>query len=317
MTDALHRARLEAAEWFVLLEDEPDDAALRDRFDAWLEADSVHSQAWARISDTAAIVARSPAALRDRWDAPAAPTPFTRRLAGRGPALALAAMAAAVLVMLAPWFALHVRADHVSGSGSIRDIVLADGSKVRLGPDSAVGVSYDGSRRTIRLLAGQAWFDVAPDPVRPFSVAARGVTATALGTAFGVRLSDAEIGIEVDHGRVRVGGALPADIGDLTAGRWVSVEEGRTAAGDMPVSMMGAWRQREIHAVDQPISEVIDELRPWYAGRIVIVDAALADERVSGIYSTRDPAEALRVLVHPHGGTVTSLTPWLLIVSRS
>ncbi len=193
-----------------------------------------------------------------------------------------------------------------------------DGSTVRLGPDSAVAVDYDGDGRTVRLLAGQALFDVTPDPARPFRVAAGEVTATVLGTSVDVRMIGGATSVAVRHGHVRVedGGAAPARGHDLRAGDWMRVDaRHEVEAGMMAPELVGSWGNGEVLAENRSIASVIDEVRPWFGGRIVVTDPALAARPVTGIYSLGDPAQALSMIVKPYGGRVRHVTPWLLVVS--
>jgi transmembrane sensor len=143
------------------------------------------------------------------------------------------------------------------------------------------------------------------------------VTATALGTGFDVRRIGNTIRVDVGHGRVRVARderdtAAPV----LTAGQWISFTPGhRPETGSEQVALLGAWPSGELVARECTIAEVIDKLRPWYGGRILLLDHAIGQRRVSGFYNAHDPIDALRTIVHPHGGTVTRVTPWLLIIS--
>jgi len=319
------RARTEAAEWLVLLEDAPQDQEVWDRFELWLDADPANVQAWARMSDTGEAIVQALAEARAA--APRAAPRLRRSAGGRGrngtwarrAIQACAAAAAACAAVLAgPSILLHLRADHITPAGRMSAVTLADGSKVLLGPDSALSVSYSAQRREVRLLDGQAMFDVRRDPTRPFIVGAGDVTATVLGTSFDVRMIGGETTVEVVRGRVRVadGGALPATSRELTAGQRVRIDAAHKAtAGHVQPNLLGAWRRSEIYAQDRPIAELIDEVRPWYGGHIVLLDQGLAGKRVSGIFDVRDPADALRTIVHPYGGRVTRITPWLLVVS--
>lgn len=63
---------------------------------------------------------------------------------------------------------------------------LADASTVHLNSGSQLRCVVDGSRREL-WLEGEAYFEVAPDPSRPFIVHASGVNIHALGTAFNVK----------------------------------------------------------------------------------------------------------------------------------
>ncbi len=302
----------EAADWFLLLHEEPDDAALRARFAAWRGADARHAEAWRRISQAGDALAAAPSTL---WDEALPPRRRHRRPVFRP--LAAAAMAACIALLLVPSLGLHLRADHVTGTGVTGTVRLDDGSTVELGPDSAVAVDYGGGSRRVRLLAGQAWFEVAPDAARPFTVEAGSVTATVLGTAFDVKRLAGSTDVSVEHGRVRVsdkGG--PASLSrELTAGEWVRIgEDHGLEAGVNRPDMIGQWRRGHLLVQNRTIADVIEEIRPWRAGWIVLADSDFGRRRVTGFYDLRDPDVTLASLVHPGGGRVVRVTPWLTIV---
>jgi transmembrane sensor len=68
-------------------------------------------------------------------------------------------------------------------------------------------------------------------------------------------------------------------------------------------------------AIDRPVADVVEELRAYYRGRIVLMDTALAAKRVTGVYDLRNPAAGLRALAAAHGAKVTELTDWILVLS--
>src|SRR3546814_3958255 len=76
--------------------------------------------------------------------------------------------------------------------GGRRTVPLADGPAITPNPGSAVRVRYVAGCRLVRLLRGQALFEVAKDPHRPFVVQAGAKQITALGTIFEVRLLDSD-----------------------------------------------------------------------------------------------------------------------------
>lgn len=90
----------------------------------------------------------------------------------------------------APVVAASSPESYVTAVGERSTITLGDGSQVSLNTDSRLRVSFTADRRQVTLLAGQALFEVAPDSVRPFEVAAAGHRVVALGTAFDVRVGD-------------------------------------------------------------------------------------------------------------------------------
>ena len=79
---------------------------------------------------------------------------------------------------------------------------LADGSVVQINTDSQVQVDFSDTLRKIRLMRGEAHFDVTRDPDRPFEVYAGKGMVKAVGTAFSVRLSQDYIKVTVSEGRV-------------------------------------------------------------------------------------------------------------------
>lgn len=73
-----------------------------------------------------------------------------------------------------------------TADGERKTFRLADASTVHLNGGSQLRCVLDGSRREL-WLEGEAYFEVAPDPARPFIVHASGVNIHALGTAFNVK----------------------------------------------------------------------------------------------------------------------------------
>lgn len=86
-----------------------------------------------------------------------------------------------------------------------RLISLSDGSQIRLNSNSAVQVpeSFTSSKRHV-ILQGEAWFKIASDHEKPFSVQADDATIHVLGTEFNIKIDrDAgNIQIAVSEGTV-------------------------------------------------------------------------------------------------------------------
>ncbi|MFT3966294.1 MAG: FecR domain-containing protein [Sphingobium sp.] len=321
---------IEAAEWYSrVMED--DDPVVAEGLHEWLDADPLHAECWADIVQTGAGLARLQPTTSGQWAAPPPASPkiplsAPRRHAAHMPSwrnlvtrkrLAAAAAAACAMALAAPQALLWMQADRMTGTGEVRAIRLADGSRVDLGPASAIAIDYSDRQRQIRLIKGEAWFEVARDPARPFRVEADRLTATVLGTGFEVQtLGDADR-VRVGHGRVRVedrGGAGPAR--ELTAGQWIEVDaRHHHTAGMASAASFGQWREGGLFAQGERIGGVIDQIRPWYRGRIVVLSGKLAARPVTGFVKADDPVRAITNLVTPYGGSVTRVTPWLLIVS--
>lgn len=302
------RALQEAIDWVILLA-EDDDGLAQDDFDAWLTASEAHALAWAHAVRTSSLIAQTQNVTV------LAPRP-ARRAAPRRFALAGLATAAAVLsaVVLGPGVVERMRADYVTGAGQERSVTLADGSVARLAPGTILDVAYRGDQRRVRLAAGEAFFEVRPDPSRPFRVETGRATVTVLGTGFDVRRGRRGDEVGVRHGRVRVEAADGASA-VLTAGDWIRRDGSEVLRGTVSPAVIGAWSAGQVVAVDRPLGDVVEDLERSFHGKILITDRALAGRSVTGVYDARAPLEALRTLVRPHDGAVRQVSPWLIVVS--
>ncbi|PZQ50683.1 MAG: iron dicitrate transport regulator FecR [Rhodovulum sulfidophilum] len=265
-----------AAGWLVRLGSPALDDADRRAFRAWLEADPAHGAAfeaardvWAGLGVPAAALARSDRRRR-RW---------------RAGALALAGCAVAAVLILPRG------ADHATPDGLRRTVLLADGSRMMLDGDSAADVRVDSASRRVALLRGRAFFDVAPDPSRPFVVTAGGLEATVLGTGFAVDRGGAEVTVVVDHGRVSVRAADGASA-VLTGGERVTAGAtlGPPEAARPEVAL--AWRRGLMVFENRTLGEVVPELERA-GGPIVIPQASVRALRLSGVFREDDPGAVL------------------------
>lgn len=306
----------------VALADDPEDAGLRARIDIWRSADPAHESAW---RDTAYVhglmTASTPAAPGTRpVDAKTRHRDMGHRLRQRIAAGVATAVAASLLLVFAPVLVLRLQADEVTAPAEVRSVTLDDGTIVLLGADSAIAVRSKAGGRSVRLLKGEAFFDVVRDPQRPFTVGARDVDVTVLGTSFNVRLAGDGAEVEVATGIVQVakGGDAPAAPVRLDPGDWVRLGgTGKVERGIVRSDEVASWRHGQIVARDRPMADVVDELRRHYSGAIIFADSALGERRVTGVYNLADPKAALSAMVGAHGGSVRQVSPWLLIAQGS
>ncbi len=88
--------------------------------------------------------------------------------------------------------------------GSSLETALDDGSVVHLNTDTIVNVDFSDQVRSVRLLRGEALFDVRKDPERPFLVVVGDRIVRAIGTAFVVRIDDRQLAVTVTEGEIRL-----------------------------------------------------------------------------------------------------------------
>ena len=96
--------------------------------------------------------------------------------------------------------------------GEQNEISLSDGSKISLNTHSKIIVNYSDNYRKIKLVYGEAQFDVAPDKARPFTVNTGNKSFTALGTVFNIQKNN-ELDLElfVSEGKVLVSNELSSN----------------------------------------------------------------------------------------------------------
>jgi len=140
---------------------------------------------------------------RRRYATPLEPTPSRHRRVWRWAAAAAAVLLAAGLGSLKMFHTPE--SITTTGPENIRTIILADGSIVRLGPDSELRVRGN-DMRTVRL-NGVAFFGVVTDSSRPFVVEAPAGRAEVLGTRFEIRSSEDSLRLVVVEGRVGLSAA--------------------------------------------------------------------------------------------------------------
>ena len=212
---------------------------------------------------------------------------------------------------------------YATAIGQRRDVILSDGSKVTLNTGSLIEVRYSPGRRDVKLYSGQALFQVAKNPDRPFVVWAHDRQVTALGTAFDVRIrGDGRIQVLLVEGHVRVDPVRPKGIEriipalartDLTAGEQLLTQ----ASGDADVVTADveretAWNRGVLIFRDDSVGDAVREVNRYSLVPIVVDDPGVASLKVSGVFPTanRDDFIAALEALYPlrtkaeQGGTV-------------
>lgn len=324
-------------------DDHPEWTALPRYFAGELsEAESVHIQQWieadpARVAAVAELrrvwdVTGQP---RHRWDAAAglqrikearaesavvpirvprpAPqvSPFQRRPWWKSGGVA----AAIVLAAVGGWWFIAERTPQasyvappmtelVTRRGQRADLLLPDGSRVTLGVGSRLRypTRYAGASRDL-YLDGEAYFQVAHDPAKPFRVhTARGI-AEDLGTAFGVRAYGAdELEVVVAEGAVVLRnlpeGTAARDSAVLRQADYGVVDRaGRVSrTSNVDVDAYLAWRQGKLVFHDTPVREVLRRLSRWYDIDLEIADSTVAERPFTASFDNEPAERVLDVL---------------------
>lgn len=271
----------------------------RRSFEQWLKEDLAHRQAWDNAQALWQDVARLSEAELDR--AVLATAPQARPAAGRRRFLAYPSLAAAASVLLATLVWLidlsYYFADYRTGTGGGEIVTLADGSVIQLNTDTAVSVDYDASGRRLVLHGGEAWFQVAPDPQRPFVVETEYGTVRALGTAFDVRNNGSDVTVTVYEHAVRVQLADGEVVESLDQGESLRFNDTLEAhERQVDLTQASAWHQQRMIFQDRKLQDVIRELNRYRNGQIIIADRQLESLPLTGVFDTGNPEESLQMI---------------------
>jgi transmembrane sensor len=315
----------EAAYWFIAMRDETVGAENRAAFAEWLHASPQHVRAYletAALWGEAAHLPPEPALaivgtddlgnvvpFRPRTTPVVDTDPLTERMASLRLRLAMVVGLCALLVAGGLFFA---RGEVLStGVGEQRLVTLEDGSIVRLNARSKVVVRMSAKRRDLELIEGQALFDVAKDPRRPFVVHTDGMAVSALGTSFDVNRRRNGTVLTVLDGRVRLdarpdkGAAARAASGGIAVAAGEQATVDKSGAVDMGVaanvSAATSWIHNLLVFEDAPLETVVEELNRYSRRQIVLDDAALASLRINAVLQPSNPDALLRYLQRDQG----------------
>ncbi len=304
----------EAIEWIVRLGSGAATDADRAAFEAWRSRSPAHAEAAEEAAAILDDIGRTGTAAEYREIGAAIRGPAPRRVSRR--ALLAGGTAAAAAIGLAATGAFGppsgLLADHATGVGGRKRIALEDGSTVWLNTASALSVDYSAGERRLTLHAGEALFEAARNPARPFVVASGGGEARAIGTVYSVRRRGALSEVVVTEGAVEVRSG--SETARLTAGRQIAYGDGILGAA-RPVNSEAAtaWARGKLIFNRRPLAEVAAELERYQAGRIVVMGEDLKRLEVTGVFDLGDTRALLHTISHTIGVPVRRL-PLLTVI---
>ncbi|WP_323120637.1 FecR domain-containing protein [Burkholderia alba] len=275
-----------------------DDAA---RCAAWRAEHPDHERAWRRLGGIEAKLQSVPAAAaqhtllqaRPKRGGTAAPA---RRRAMRALGLAITVGGACYGVRSTrAW--QTAAADYATAVGEVKEIVLADGTRIWLDTSSALDVRFSGGERRVALRRGAIYVATAHDALgRPFRVETRQGTVRALGTRFAVRDAGAGARVDVLEGAVEIRAArVPTQLRRLAAGEAVRFTADTIGAPGSADEQASAWTRHLLIAERMPVDAFVATLARYRPG-VVRCDPALARASVSGVFSLADTDRALASL---------------------
>jgi transmembrane sensor len=315
--DELTSISEQAAQWWVVFRGNAASAADKREFAQWVARAPERIEAYLRVARVHAALSRADlqwpktsaaALIREALVAATEPTPLRvqqirpeRAPRRRLPALLGVAVMASLLVAVGlGWHFLSLSQHYSTGFGEQLSVVLADGSRVTLNTGSRIEVRLRADQRVVNLLQGEALFEVAHDPKRPFDVHVGETILRDVGTRFDVDQRPQRTVVTVVEGRVAIvatpshaggGASLPelsaSDRAIIDNQGSVKLQQGVTEAEAI------AWMRRSLVFHRRPMAEVAEEFNRYNRRRIEIRSPALQAQEITGTFRSDDPTSFL------------------------
>jgi len=338
-----------ARKWYLCLEENPGDLELLDQFEAWKNADPSHAEAfenivsfWTHIDNLPEIIElkATGAQIADPTLPPdSAIIDFeSKKTPSAGPGnwqkwqkFSIAATVLVIFSAIVTFYTTYLpEGAYRTATGEQKVIHLADGSIVHLNTDSRFDIDFSDDRRKVRLLEGEARFDVAKDAKRPFIVETSRGNVRAVGTSFNIYDNDETVEIIVFEGTVavnqndqrlseRVGkSGIGQDALLVTDGeRIVAFDHNLSKvrpARQLELSQKDAWRQGKLIFKGQKLSVVIEEMSRYTNKKIVIADDILKDMKMGGVFDINDFDALLYAIEDAFPVKVIRFTPYIAVI---
>ncbi|MBW8842973.1 MAG: FecR domain-containing protein [Sphingomonadales bacterium] len=279
--------------------------------EAWLQGDPRRRGALLR-AQAIALQSESARALGPRFDpadfaplaAAPAPEPADKGGISRRRSLIWTGSAIAGATLIALGVGMPAAGTTIStGRGELRLVPLKDGSTVMLNTDTSITIHDGADERRVTLLNGEAFFSVARGRTKPLVVEVDGRRLTTAQAMFNLRkLHGVPVNLLVHQGEVRL---APPSWGDqraiaVTSDMKLDLAEPRLFRSSPPerpspvpsdAATRGlAWLEGKIAFEGETLQTAADSFARYSDTRIVIRDASLAREPVTGLFAANDPA---------------------------
>lgn len=201
-----------------------------------------------------------------------------------------------------PTIAVQNQVTVVTGSAEHKRITLSDGSTVMLGPSAKLSYPkvFAANSRQIALKEGEAFFDIAHQENRPFTVhTASGIDIKVLGTSFKVKSYQAskQFEVAVVTGKVAVSNK-ERNLGTLIKDETLTYDKN---AGHAAIRKVKALAFVEFAFDGTTLDQVISKLQYAYSIKISLNDSTLAKLKTTASFSSKQsPEEILDIICSLH-----------------
>lgn len=295
------RVAEQARAWVVQRQGGGFSGADRERLEAWLDVSADHRVAYRHANDLWQELEDVRPAFESLPDLYMSRGPVIRGAHIRSPRHVLAAAAILAFVGTIVWTTsmkepqpLGVYATEI---GQIDNVRLADATHVTLGGESSIKVLELPNERHVELTGGEAYFEVTPDPDRPFIVDTATARIRVLGTKFNVHTGPAGVTVTVVEGHVAVKSRIEkanakasAEIAHLISGEEIEVAANGAVSNvsTADIAQATAWQHGKLVFRNEPLNAVVADVNRYSDQTLVIGDSDLAQMHVTGLFQEGD-----------------------------
>ncbi|GAB2190995.1 pyoverdine signaling pathway anti-sigma factor FpvR [Sessilibacter sp. MAH1] len=321
--DLYEQALDTASEWLVRLRSENVSEQDKIAFSTWLNTSPSHIHAFDEITDLwrltgqiddellASIEQAKPKVESYSSHYQCSDGSIFKRLSIWATGLALVCLCAVVSVNWYQSQTLNPSVEYQTQAGDLLEVNLPDGSIVHLNTRSKIIVTFTAKQRLVQLVDGEAYFEVAKDPQRPFVVETTRGTVTAVGTAFNVYKQKSSDTVTVTEGIVRVkqhkGATTPyPESKFVSANQEVKLNSNGLREADAALMKRSVeWLTQTITFQNTPLGEAIEEINRYLDTPVYFSQAKLAALHVSGTFATATPTSTLTAILESFNLAVT------------
>ena len=150
-------------------------------------------------------------------------------------------------------------------------LTLADGSRIFLNKGATVDVfPFKKDKRKVEL-SGEAFFEISPDPNRPFIVIAGETVTEVVGTSFNIDHQPEQTSIFVKSGKVIFRAQKnDAEALALTSGEAAIFTKDKIQPVINPSPNLHSWHSKELHFREMPLADVIADVESYFNQKITI-----------------------------------------------
>lgn len=281
----------QATQWLVKLHSGAITDAQLAEFKRWLQASSQHVEAF-RKAETLWRMTRYAEAL-------ISPPKTTKPANSMKAIYSTAALFLLGLLVLfstvSPGPQQYKEVIYSTAVAQIQTFTLPDNTEVTLGADSKISVWYEDTQRNVRLIKGEALFNVIPDKQRPFITRTEDATITVLGTQFDVQRMPHHTRVTVGQGKVAV--SNHKQIVNLTKGQKVTLNNDKVHdVTAFAPEHFAQWQRKRFTFTKQPLQDLISVLNRYNPIPVKIASPQLKHLKITAAFSIEQSQQLLESL---------------------